>query len=589
MSVSRPNYDLNPITAVAGVALRGWEAICAALTGCATGRIVVELYPGADKEEVVEGLAAGLRPDRIIDVEAFFRSPEAIDAMLSPYLGDDPVFGQLNRIEIADFLDPHRLAAAQAQAALPGLSLVVGAGASIVCPDADQIIYVNMARWPLQLRFRQGKAFNLGTQARRDKPSALYKRAFFVDWRSADRLKTQLMPRIDWMIDGNEAMQPRMVSGVDYRAALNTIARRPFRVRPFFDPGPWGGQWMRQTFGLPETTTNYAWCFDCVPEENSLLLGIGDQVFEAPAIDAVLIEPERLLGEDIVSRFGAEFPIRFDLLDTMGGGNLSLQVHPRTAYIRDKFGVAYTQDESYYVLAAASDATVYLGLKSGIDREAMAADLRTAQLSGGAPFPAESYVNQWPVRTHDHLLIPGGTIHCSGAGSVVLEISATPYIYTFKLWDWGRMGLDGKPRPIHIDHGLANIAWERDTEWTKRELVNAVAPVADGKGWREERTGLHALEFIETRRHWFDAPVAHDTGGTVNVLNLVGGEACLVESPDKAFPPFAVHYAETFIVPAAVGAYTVSPVGRGPHATLKAFVRKENYSDPRTSGSQRPG
>jgi mannose-6-phosphate isomerase class I len=575
MSVRHPNYDLNPITPVAGSALRGWEAICAALTGRATGRIVVELYPGADKAEVIDALTAGLRPDRIIDAETFFRSPEAIDAMLSPYLGDDPVFGKLNRVEIADFLDPHRFVIAQAQTALPGLSLVVGAGASIICPDADQVVYVNMARWPLQLRFRQGKAFNLGTQARRDKPAVLYKRAFFVDWRSADRLKTQLMPRIDWVIDGNEAMQPRMVSGAHYRAALNTIARRPFRVTPFFDPGPWGGQWMRQTFGLPESPANYAWCFDCVPEENSLLLGIGDQVFEAPAIDAVLIEPELLLGEDIVSRFGAEFPIRFDLLDTMDGGNLSLQVHPRTAYMRDKFGVTYTQDESYYVLAAASDAIVYLGLKSGIDREAMATDLWTAQLSGGAPFPAESYVNQWPVRTHDHLLIPGGTVHCSGAGIVVLEISATPYIYTFKLWDWGRLGLDGKPRPIHIDHGLANIAWERDTEWTRRELVNAVAPVADGKGWREERTGLHALQFIETRRHWFDAAVAHDTGSTVNVLNLVSGEACLIESPDDEYPPFVVHYAETFIVPAAVGAYTVSPLGRGPHATLKAFVRKE--------------
>ncbi len=132
--MSRPNYDVNPITPVAGDALRGWEAICAALPGRATGRFVVELYPGADKAEVIEALTAGLRPDRIIDVETFFRSPEALDAMLSPYLGDDPVFGKLNRVEIADFLDPHRFVIAQAQAALPGLSLVVGAGASIVCP-----------------------------------------------------------------------------------------------------------------------------------------------------------------------------------------------------------------------------------------------------------------------------------------------------------------------------------------------------------------------------------------------------------------------------------------------------------------------
>jgi hypothetical protein len=60
------------------------------------------------------------------------------------------------------------------------------------------------------------------------------------------------------------------------------------------------------------------------------------------------------------------------------------------------------------------------------------------------------------------------------------------------------------------------------------------------------------------------------------VLNLVSGEACLVESPDEEFPPFVVHYAETFIVPAVVGAYTISHLGRGPHVTLKAFVRREN-------------
>ena len=80
-----------------------------------------------------------------------------------------------------------------------------------------------------------------------------------------------------------------------------------------------------------------------------------------------------------------------------------------------------------------------------------------------------------------------------------------------------------------------------------------------GDGWREERTGLHEREFIETRRHWFTKPVPHHTGGGVNVLNLVEGEEAVVESPDGAFEPFLVHYAETFIVPAAVGPYTIRP------------------------------
>jgi mannose-6-phosphate isomerase class I len=185
-------------------------------------------------------------------------------------------------------------------------------------------------------------------------------------------------------------------------------------------------------------------------------------------------------------------------------------------------------------------------------------------------------VNKFPAKKHDHFLIPAGTIHCSGKNSMVLEISATPYIFTFKLWDWGRLGLDGLPRPIHIDHGLTNIVWDRDTSWVRRNLINRVEAVAEGSGWREERTGLHQLEFIETRRHWFTGPTPHETRDTVNVLNLVEGEEVVVESLTNAFEPFVVHYAETFIVPAAVGDYQISPTGQltgNLCATIKASVR----------------
>jgi len=328
---------------------------------------------------------------------------------------------------------------------------------------------------------------------------------------------------------------------------------------------------------LPMGEPNYAWCFDCVPEENSLLLGFGETRFEVPAIDLVFEEPARLLGHAVHARFGTEFPIRFDFLDTMGGGNLSLQVHPLTEYIQDKFGMHYTQDESYYFLDAEPGAVVYLGLKDDVDPVTMAESLRAAQ-SGGPPFPADSYVNEFPAHPHDHFLIPAGTIHCSGKDSMVLEISATPYIFTFKLWDWGRLGLDGRPRPIHIDHGLANIQWDRTTRWVETHLVNAITPVAAGDGWREERTGLHEREFIETRRHWFAGPVPHDTHGGVNVLNLVQGSEAVVESPTGAFEPYIVHYAETFIVPAAVGEYRIRPHGDAigtECATMKAFVRTE--------------
>jgi mannose-6-phosphate isomerase class I len=285
--------------------------------------------------------------------------------------------------------------------------------------------------------------------------------------------------------------------------------------------------------------------------------------------------PESLLGHRVHDIFGAEFPIRFDFLDTMDGGNLSLQVHPLTEYIREQFGMAYTQDESYYLLDAGPDATVYLGLKQGVDPEKMIADLKKAE-DGDFHFPDEQYVNRFPAKRHDHFLIPSGTVHCSGANSLVLEISATPYIFTFKLWDWDRLGLDDKPRPVHIDHGARSIRWSRDTGYVERELINRFHPMDSGDGWRRERTGLHSLEFIETHRHWFTVTTPHEAGLGVNVINLVQGEEAVVESPEGGFDPFVVHYAETFIVPNEAGPFTVRPHGIAlgeECATLKAFVR----------------
>jgi mannose-6-phosphate isomerase class I len=332
---------------------------------------------------------------------------------------------------------------------------------------------------------------------------------------------------------------------------------------------------MKEAFDLPREEPNYGWGFDCVPEENSLLLGFGSTMVEVPAVDLVFRHPRELLGEAVHARFGAEFPIRFDILDTMDGGNLSLQVHPITEYIQDRFGMHYTQDESYYVLAAAEGSSVFLGLRDGVDPNAMVRDLRRAH-EGGLAFPDERYVSRWPARKHDHFLIPAGTVHASGKDCVVLEISATPYLFTFKLWDWDRPDLEGQRRPTHLDHGVASIRWERTASWVERELVNRLEPRGAGEGWREERTGLHEREFVETRRHWFSGTTPHDTGGGVNVLNLVEGDEAVVESPAGAFEPFVVHSAETFVVPGGIGTYTIRPHGAAEGkecATIKAFVR----------------
>ncbi|HEY5380972.1 MAG TPA: class I mannose-6-phosphate isomerase [Acidobacteriaceae bacterium] len=554
----------------------GWDAIASQLVRATV--VCVECYPGAHADAIEEALAARLRPCAVFRASDAYKPTAAIREMLDPHLGEDRVFGRMNGLTLNDWFDPQRLQAMRADILAQssrGTVLIIGSGAALLAPQRDLLVYADMARWEIQLRYRRFEEGNLGCDNRKASFAEKYKCGFFAEWRAADRLKKQLLPSADFLLDTNDADLPKMISGTELRTALQRTATQPFRVVPYFDPGPWGGHWMEVVCDLPRDAPNYAWCFDCVPEENSLLLGYGEIRVEIPAIDLVFLQPHQLLGDAVHARFGTEFPIRFDFLDTMGGGNLSLQVHPLTEYIQDNFGMHYTQDESYYLLDAKPGATVYLGLKDNVDPAAMARDLFAAQ-DGGADFPADRYVNQFPARRHDHFLIPAGTIHCSGKDSMVLEISATPYIFTFKLWDWGRLGLDGLPRPIHIEHGLANIQWDRTTEWTRRNLVNVVTPLTSGDGWREESTGLHPREFIETRRHWFTKTVPHDTHGGVNVLNLVQGEEAIVESPDNAFEPFIVHYAETFIVPAAGGRYTLRPHGPAVGtecATIKAFVR----------------
>jgi mannose-6-phosphate isomerase class I len=578
-------YDKYPYISVSTNAAdchTGWMAIGDALRasiGDASRIVCVECYPGVHVQEVRDQLITLLKPLQVISTEDLFLAPIELTQRVAPFLTDDPVFGVMNRMEVRDFFDSQKLLDArhEIEKYRDKLTLVIGTGAIVVASQYDLLIYADLARWEIQQRQRRGEIGNLAAQNKYDSPTQKYKRAFFLDWRATDRLKQQVLGSVDFILDTNVPMHPKLISGDAMRMGLNIAVRRPYRVVPFFDPGPWGGHWMEKVFDLPRDVPNYAWCFDCVPEENSLLLGFGEARVEIPSINLVLGYPRELLGDSIYEHFGAEFPIRFDLLDTIDGGNLSLQVHPLTSYVRKNFGLSYTQDESYYMLDAERGASVYLGLRDDIEPGAMLHDLEAAQ-DGGPVFQAEKYVNKWSAKKHDHFLIPAGTIHCSGRGSMVLEISATPYIFTFKLWDWGRMGLDGRPRPIHLKHGVENIQWDRTTKWVKESLINCVEEIAAGNGWREERTGLHELEFIETRRHWFTGTVPHHTNGTVNVLNLVEGAEAIVESPSGAFEPFVVHYAETFIVPALVESYTIRPHGKSigaQCATVKAFVRED--------------
>ena len=442
----------------------GWDSIAETISkqieekGKERVLICIECYHGVDSEAVLAGLKERLNGVHAVNVAEAMLPAREIRGRVQQYVTDDPVFGYMAPLQMSDFFDAKKLQSLKERVEKidAGVIIMYGIGATLPDVAPDMVIYADMPRWEIQLRFRKNTVNNLGDNNANDSFAYQYKRAFFVDWRVCDRLKREWLHKADYILDTTQPADPRMISGEALQAGLKLASARPFRVVPFFDPGPWGGQWLKEVCDLDRNEKNFAWAFDCVPEENSLLLNFGDVRLETPAINLVFYQPDALLGKPVHEAFGEEFPIRFDFLDTMQGGNLSLQVHPLKSYIREHFGMAYTQDESYYFMEAEPGAFVYLGLKENIEPAEMIHELKEAQ-KGEQPFNADRFVEKWPIVKHDHVLIPAGTVHCSGANSVVLEISATPYIFTFKLWDWGRMGLDGKPRPISLAHGEKNI------------------------------------------------------------------------------------------------------------------------------------
>lgn len=569
-------YEKRPSVKADGFIVEGWAGILNTVKQAAAVKdLIVDCYSGVYYQKLQEEIRK-VPYNLFIDAASLFKPEQEVLQLTERFITNDALFGYMTPLNIKDYFDETKLKSARERIkANEGTAIVFGYGATYVA-DHGLIVYADMPRWEIQGRMRRGEVNGLGVVNAHEYISQQYKRGLFNDWKILDRHKQTLYERADFWLDTTDMGSPKMISKDTFFAGMRKAVTSPFRVVPFFDPAPWGGQWMKEVFGLDKSEANYGWGFDCVPEENSLLLEVGGLKFEMPAINLVYTKSKALLGEQVESRFGREFPIRFDFLDTIDGGNLSLQVHPTIEFAYNNFGLRYTQDESYYIIDAKEDAIVYLGLKTGIEKEAMERDLVRAANGNGFLFDADKYVNKIPAKKHDHFLIPAGTIHCSGANALVLEISATPNLFTFKLWDWNRLGLDGKPRPVNVERGKQVLNWNSDTTSTHAELVNQFEVVSVGHGWVEEKTGLHKNEFIETRRHSFTQAVTHYTNDCVNVLNLVDGDEVIVESNDGSFEPVIIHYAETFIVPAAVKSYTIRPYGSSVGKeckTIKAFVR----------------
>lgn len=536
--------------------------------------VILDGFPGVFWEHLRTRLTAELnalgRRPCWQDVSTALLSPEQVEALIAPYLGGaDPLFGRRFQGTLADFFDPQKLHSLRPDPAAP-LNILYGCGAALAGWQG-LLIYVDVPKNEIQFRFRQGTLTNLGS-AEKLLPKLAYKRCYFVDWVAASRHKRELLPHIDLILDGQRPDLPTWMQGADLREALHRMATNYFRVRPWFEPGPWGGQWIRkQVSQLAQDVPNYAWSFELITPENGLLLESSGLRLEVSFDFLMFQEYPNVLG-DTAEYFREEFPIRFDFLDTFDGGNLSIQCHPRLEYIHQHFGETITQDECYYILDCAPGARVYLGFQEDIDPAAFRQALEDSAQTG-APVDIDRFVQSLPVNKHDFLLIPNGTIHGSGVNNLVLEISATPYIFTFKMYDWLRNDLDGKPRSLNIARAFENLYFDRKGERIPREFVSRPRQLDAGKDWKLLHLPTHPRHFYDVHRFEFSSQVSASTQGACHVLNLVEGESVAIETAGGMRQRFS--YAETFVVPAAAGSYRLISENGQQLKVVKCFIKPQ--------------
>ncbi|MGW2948507.1 class I mannose-6-phosphate isomerase, partial [Streptomyces sp. NPDC001226] len=448
-----------------------------------------------------------------------------------------------------------------------GSAVVYGPGAALVRHDV--LWYADLPKRHAEDAVAGGRGVNLGLPGEQGD----FRRLFYVDWPMLDRHRDALAPRLDGWLDVQDPERPVYLDGDGLRATLATLARRPVRTRPFFNSTPWGGRWAQQELGFDPEARNTALGYELIAPEAGILVGDGPQAqAEVPFQLMCVLHPEDVLGDDVHARFGTSFPIRFDYLDTVGGGNLSVHCHPREPYMRERFGWPYTQHETYYMTLGGPDSKVFLGLREDADVDVFRKEVLKAATEG-VPMDPEDHVLTFPAEQGRLFMIPAGTPHASGAGNVVLEISATPYLYSLRFYDWLRPGVDGSPRPLPYEHGFANLETGRRGAAVARDLVQEPRTLREGAGWREEVIGALDEMFYEVRRYVLDAGAeAEDaTQGRFHVLNVVEGAGVTVRT--AAGDTHELACAETLTVPAAVGHYTLRAADGGPVRVVKALVR----------------
>ena len=573
-------YDIYPYESLgSGHIFSGYAGLALWISQQKT--VLIDGYIGIDWEELRSRIAAELNLLGVkglwYETSAFLKPAGAIEEMVAPFLGTTgTVWGKRTTLTLGDFFRPEL--AGLRDAADGGVTILFGIGAGLCGWDAP-ILYVELPKNEIQYRMRAGSAGNLGrgmptareegAPLREETPAEMYKRYYFVDWVVLNRHRQQIKSRIAAVADGQWGDDIHWMLASSVRKGLENMSHNLIRARPWFEPGVWGGQWMKSHIPtLNQEEINYAWSFELIAPENGLLFESDGYLQEVSWDWLMEHDAGAVLGRD-AERFGLEFPIRFDFLDTYAGGNLSIQCHPSLDYIQQQFGETITQDETYYILDCTPDAGVYLGFHEDIDPAIFRADLEHSQAAGEA-IDIQQYVMRLPSEKHGLYLIPHCTVHGAGKNNLVLEISATPYIFTFKMYDWMRLDLNDAPRPINIEHAFHNLDFSRRGQRVREELVSKPV-VLEAGDVQIELLPTHEQHFYAIHRISFLRRAVIRTEGQCHLLMLVEGRSITVKT--KRGSQYHVHYAETFVLPAAAEEYELINHYEEPVKLIKAFIK----------------
>lgn len=319
------------------------------------------------------------------------------------------------------------------------------------------------------------------------------------------------------------------------------------RFEPVLKRIRWGGRRLGTVLGKPigdESDYAESWEVSCHPNGPSIV-SRGPHA-GTPLPELVSEFPNELLGENrhatasVGRRTGETFPLLIKFLDA--ADRLSVQVHPDDEQAQQFEPGANGKTESWVILDAKPGSRLFVGLKPDVN----AARLRAA-LDAGA---VEDCLHSYEVNAGDCVFIPARTVHAIGEGILLAEIQQSSDI-TFRLYDWGRVGADGRPRELHIEEALACIDFDRGP-------VNPVSPrVISDNDPRSEL--LVESEYFTTRRHTSDTPFTLEAARSFRVLMMLDGTATVSTNDDKC----ELEKGASALVPACCGAVEVRPQGRG--------------------------